>query len=114
MILKVAFSLLRLIIIIWLRDFSPTAVTRLVKPNIQASSTQRSQGRTFMKKSVKSHGNSRGRSLLLLKMKRAVCQGLRTGPQTSLDLISSLYAEVTATSDHQQAVRQFIDGPRKS
>ncbi|BBK37641.1 enoyl-CoA hydratase [Allostella sp. ATCC 35155] len=42
-------------------------------------------------------------------IKRAVYQGMRTDLRTSLDMISSHYAVVTAGEDHREAVDAFIE-----
>jgi enoyl-CoA hydratase/carnithine racemase len=42
-------------------------------------------------------------------IKRAVLGGVRHDLRTSLDLISSHYAVVTAGEDHHEAVRRFVD-----
>ena len=41
-------------------------------------------------------------------IKRAIYQGLRNDLRTSLDLISSHYAVVTASEEHREAVRRFV------
>lgn len=47
--------------------------------------------------------------LTLKLLKRSITQGLRNDLRTNLDMISSHYALVTATEEHRQAVRAFID-----
>lgn len=45
----------------------------------------------------------------LRTMKRAIYQGLRNDLRTNLDLISSHYAVITATEQHKDAVRSFVE-----
>ena len=47
-------------------------------------------------------------SLTLRMTKRAIYQGMRNDLRTNLDLISSHYAVITATEEHQDLVRSFI------
>jgi 2-(1,2-epoxy-1,2-dihydrophenyl)acetyl-CoA isomerase len=48
--------------------------------------------------------------VLTLRMtKRAIYQGLRNDLRTNLDMISSHYAVITSTREHQDLVRAFID-----
>ncbi|MBV9758705.1 MAG: enoyl-CoA hydratase/isomerase family protein [Alphaproteobacteria bacterium] len=46
--------------------------------------------------------------LAVRMIKRAIYQGLRNDLRTSLDLISSHYAVVTASEEHREAVRRFV------
>jgi enoyl-CoA hydratase/carnithine racemase len=46
--------------------------------------------------------------LAVRMIKRAIYQGLRSDLRTSLDLISSHYAVVTASEEHREAVRRFV------
>lgn len=51
-----------------------------------------------------------GSAMLAARLiKRAVYQGMRTDLRTSLDMISSHYAVVTAGDDHREAVDAFIE-----
>jgi enoyl-CoA hydratase/carnithine racemase len=52
---------------------------------------------------------ARAPALTLRMTKRAICQGLRNDLRTNLDLISSHYAVITATQEHKDLVRAFID-----
>ena len=52
-------------------------------------------------------------TLTLRMTKRAIYQGMRNDLRTNLDLISSHYAIITSTSEHQGLVRSFIDGRGK-
>ena len=52
---------------------------------------------------------ARAPALTLRMTKRAIYQGLRTDLRTNLDLISSHYAVITATQEHKDLVRAFID-----
>jgi enoyl-CoA hydratase/carnithine racemase len=47
-------------------------------------------------------------ALTLRMTKRAIYQGMRNDLRTNLDLISSHYAVITSTPEHQQLVRSFI------
>lgn len=47
-------------------------------------------------------------ALTLRMTKRAIYQGMRNDLRTNLDLISSHYAVITATQEHQDLVRGFI------
>jgi len=49
-------------------------------------------------------------ALAARSIKRAIRQGMRSDLRTSLDLISSHYAVVTASEEHRAAVRSFIAG----
>jgi enoyl-CoA hydratase/carnithine racemase len=52
---------------------------------------------------------ARAPALTLRMTKRAIYQGLRNDLRTNLDLISSHYAVITATQEHKDLVRAFID-----
>jgi enoyl-CoA hydratase/carnithine racemase len=52
---------------------------------------------------------ARAPPLTLRMIKRAVYQGMRGDLRTNLDLISSHYAVITATDEHKQSVRKFIE-----
>jgi enoyl-CoA hydratase/carnithine racemase len=52
---------------------------------------------------------ARAPGLTLRMTKRAIYQGLRNDLRTNLDLISSHYAVITATQEHKDLVRAFID-----
>lgn len=55
------------------------------------------------------HRIAKAPPLTLRMIKRAVYQGMRADLRTSLDLISSHYAVITATEEHKTAVRRFIE-----
>jgi enoyl-CoA hydratase/carnithine racemase len=52
---------------------------------------------------------ARAPALTLRMTKRAIYQGLRNDLRTNLDLISSHYAVITATQEHKDLVRAFIE-----
>lgn len=52
-------------------------------------------------------------SLTLRMTKRAIYQGMRNDLRTNLDLISSHYAVITGSQDHQNLVRAFIASREK-
>lgn len=51
--------------------------------------------------------------LTVRMIKRAVYQGMRSDLRSNLDLISSHYAVITATQEHQNAVQKFIKQAEK-
>ncbi|MGE0724957.1 MAG: enoyl-CoA hydratase/isomerase family protein [Alphaproteobacteria bacterium] len=55
------------------------------------------------------HKIAAGATLAARLIKRAVYQGMRMDLRTSLDMISSHYAVVTAGHDHREAVEAFIE-----
>ena len=52
---------------------------------------------------------ARGPQTAIQLIKRAVYEGLNIDLRTSLDLISSHMAVVTATPDHHEAVKAFLE-----
>ena len=52
---------------------------------------------------------ARAPALTLRMIKRAIYQGMRNDLRTNLDLISSHYAVITATQEHKDLVRGFIE-----
>jgi 2-(1,2-epoxy-1,2-dihydrophenyl)acetyl-CoA isomerase len=52
---------------------------------------------------------ARAPALMLRMTKRAIYQGLRNDLRTNLDLISSHYAVITASQEHRDLVRSFIE-----
>jgi enoyl-CoA hydratase/carnithine racemase len=56
---------------------------------------------------------ARAPSLSVRFIKRAVYQGMRSDLRTSLDLISSHYAVVTAGAEHREAVEAFLKRAKK-
>ncbi len=52
---------------------------------------------------------ARAPALTLRMIKRAIYQGMRNDLRTNLDLISSHYAVITATQEHKDLVRSFIE-----
>ena len=52
---------------------------------------------------------ARAPALTIRMIKRAIYQGMRNDLRTNLDLISSHYAVITATQEHKDLVRAFID-----